>query len=444
MSVKSLRSTVLMASNVPLLNQVTVQGANAYTFGTDLISWDETNVYTMTQVASDFGHPISHGGPEQMRFKCGNSSVGVFDFGLLFSCFVGITTAFAEAGVSLPAAREDTTTPGIDIVWFGNYGIVYSRQHNLIVPLRSSDIQNACRFEAVTASCFTDVRKFAVRREGLNLVLLTEKQEQLCIVRIPLGIQRAYPKLFDDDPTNDYDVDDPSTPWDERSQLGSLITGSINLTDAETMVAKYSENSVLDTVVVREDLMCKPTKRYNSTQELFGSIAYTDKHSIALAVNFRNNLFVYQPWFSVTAGEKGIEVDATPNFSAFFNVTDECKRIARYASTVTAVPLSAAEFDMNVFDRVKDAFYNLELPRIKFASAFGKVVIPEPVLVNSMTSRSGENIYCIVPVGAIGNNLICKDAMGNLVTMEMRETSEGVWDPWGYDTAFYDITGVIS
>ena len=106
MSVKSLRGTVTNASNVPLLNQVTVQGANAYTFGTNLISWDEINVYTMTQVATDFGQPVSQGGPTQVRFKCGNSSVGIFDFGLLFSCFVGIATAFAESGVSLSAVRE--------------------------------------------------------------------------------------------------------------------------------------------------------------------------------------------------------------------------------------------------------------------------------------------------------------------------------------------------
>lgn len=442
MPVKSLRGTVMTASNVPLLTQVSVRGANNYTIGTNMLSWDETNVYMMSQIASDFGQAVANGGPDQMRFKCGRADIGVFDFGLLFSCFLAISTAYAESGIGLSTSQEATNIPGLSVVWFGNYGIVYGRQHNLIIPLRSADIQRACKYEDVWSENFTDVRKFAVRREGLNLILMTEQEEQLCFIHIPVGIQKAYPSLFSGE---DAVVgENMSSAWDERSQLGSLIHSSVNLTDAEATVNRYKENAVLDSVVVRDDLMCTPTTRYNNTQELFGSIAYTDKGVIALAVNFRNNLFVYQPWYgSEDAESSGILVDSSPKFQEFFNVTEECQRIARYADTVTVVPLGAAEFDVCVFEKVKEAFYEMRLPRVQFASAFGKVVIPEPVLVSSLTSQSGESVYCIVPVGTIGTHIVCKDTQGRLSTIEMHQNSDGDWTPWGIDTAFYDITGVI-
>lgn len=407
-----------------------------------MLSWDETNVYMMSQIASDFGQALSKGGPDQMKFKCGRAEIGVFDFGLLFSCFLGISTAYAESGISLSTAHEVTNLPGISVVWFGNYGIIYSRQHNLIIPLKSADIQRACKYEDVWSENFTDVRKFAVRREGLSLVLLTEQSEQLCFLPIPVGIQKAYPNLFAT--TETVTEDEFVASWDERSQLGSLIHGSISLTDAESTVNRYKENAVLDSVVVRDDLMCTPSTRYNNTQELFGSIAYTDKGAIALAVNFRNNLFVYQPWFGGDEAEdSGIMVDSSPRFQEFFNVTEECQRISRYADTVTVVPLGAAEFDVTIFERIKRAFYEMQLPRVQFASAFGKVVIPEPVLVSSLTSHSGESAYCIVPVGTIGTHIVCKDTQGRLKTIEMHKNAEGEWTPWGLDTAFYDITGVI-
>ena len=110
------------------------------------------------------------------------------------------------------------------------------------------------------------------------------------------------------------------------------------------------------------------------------------------------------------------------------------------------VPLTAAEFDAEVFERVRNAFFDMELPRVQLASAFGRVVVPEPVLLSALSSASSDTIYCIVPVGTIGNNVICKDFDGILTLMELlpeEDSVPGSWRPWGFDTYFYDITGVL-
>lgn len=434
MGVQNLRSVVINASSASLFTPVTVRGTNIYTLGTNMLSWDESNNYTLDGIAATFGQAVQANNAEQLMFKCGDTNIPAFDFGLLFTCFTAIVGAYTEQGTSVFTQKCDTSVPEIDITWFGNNAVIYCRERSLIIPLKSADVQNACRYNKVKVENFTAVENYYFTREKLMMSLQSERGELLCTFPIPLTVQRAFSNLFDDDPTNDYVVDDPATPWDERSPLGSLIANSVNITSAEETAKKYQERSVLESVVVRSDLICTPTQRYKTPKEFLGSLCYSDKGVIALAVNFRNSLFVYQPWFT---GEmpSTMQVDSNPKLSEFFNVTEECKRIERFAQSVTVAPLTAAQLDVSVFERIKDAFYNMELPRLAFASIFGRVVIPETELLKALGTFAGENVYCIVPVGAIGTNLICKTPAGRLYAMTGMA--------WNFEEAFYDITEVV-
>lgn len=434
MSVQNVRSIAKGASTASLISPVAVRGYNNYTFGTNLLVWDETNSYTLERIASDFGQPVGGGSTGNPMFRCGESAISAYDFGLVFSCMAAIVGAYTESGASVFTEHCDTSVPEVDVAWFGNNAVVFCKERNLIIPIKSADVQNACRHRKVQLENFVDTRVFQLTREKFSFLLDTAKGEALCRISIPLFVQKAFPSLFDSDPTNDVVSDDPNTPWDERSALGSLIASSVNLNSAEDTAQKYRDRVTLESVVVRTDLIFEPKVRYNSVTEFLGSLCYSDKDVIALAVNFRNNLFVYDPWFD-GVGESIVQTDANPQFDKFFNVTEECKIVERFAQSVTNVPLTAAQFDVSVFEKVKSAFYEMELPCIKLASAFGRIVVPESVLVKGLSSMSGESIYCVVPVGVIGNDVICKNERGKLEAI--------VRAPWLNDDALYDITEVI-
>ena len=425
---------MLSAARASLLNPVKVHGANTYTFGTNVLSWDNTCTYTLQTVAEDFGEASSVPGSTAMQFKCGESYVGTFDFGLLFTCFVAINSAFIEQGESVSTHAQETSTNDIGVVWFGSNAIVYSKTRTLVIPIKSTEIQSICRMVPVEVACFTTVDKYTIKREYTQFSVYSKQGEAVCTFHVPDFIKRTYPNLFDDDPSNDEIVDDPATPWDERSGLGSLIAGSIHMTSAEAMFERYEASTTLESVVVRSDLMCEPHTRYSTTEGFFGSLCYMPEDIIALVVNCRGNMLVYRPWFT---GDKpsGIQVTMHPQLSEFYDVTAECKLISQFAKTVGVVPLTAAQFDISMFEKVKQAFYDMELPRFKLASAFGRVVIPESVLAEALCTSTGESAYCIVPVGSIGKNLVCKTATGGLDALRNMR--------WPMDGYFYDITEVV-
>lgn len=429
------RATANSASAVSLFNLVDVRGYNTYTLGTNIISWDESNNYTLDYVARDFGQPLVVNDVANTLFKCGDSAINAFDFGLLFSCFAAIVGAYAETGSSVMTERQESSVDDIDIVWFGDNAIVISKIKNIIVPVKSSIVQEVCSLSRIKVDNFVDTRSFYLSRENNNFIVDAEDGTEICRFPIPLIVKRTFPNLFSDSGFSKYAVeDDPNTPWDERSALGSLIANTTNLMSVEEAIARYrSEQVSLESVVVRSDLMFVPSTRYNSVEEFLSSVCYTDKGIIALAVNFRNNLFVYKPWFA-SDSDAELRVDANPKFDEFYNVTSESQHISRFAQSVVARPLTPAEFDVSVFERVKDSFYNFELSRIKLESAFGKIVIPESVLVQGLTGSSGEAMYCIVPVGLVGEVLVCLTSDGGLTTMTQLD--------W-LSESFYDITEVI-
>lgn len=437
MSIHNIRSIVNSAAGASLSGIASVRGFNTYNFGTNLLSWDESNNYTFTRVAKDFGQVVSNSGVDgtsSSMFVCGDSSVCAYDFGLIFSCITAIVGASTESGMSVQVDAQDTTDFGVEVVWFGSNAVVYGRDCNIILPIKSADVKNASSYKKVTLENFVDTRTYILTREGNMFVIDGSDGSAFCKLKIPEFVKRMLPAAFISDGVVLPLVDDPNTPWDERSPLGSLIANSISVTSAEETIKRYKENVTLESVVQRSDLLFTPSIRYNSVDEFLGSLCYTDKDVIAMAVNFRNNLFVYETWFTGDR-HQDIQTDASPHFDKFYNVTEACAQIERFAASVTNRPLSMAQFNVSVFEKVKDAFFNLELPRIKLVSTFGRIVIPESVLVRSVGSALGESIYCVVPVGVIGSNVICKTDSGALESL--------VNPSWLYDDALYDITEVV-
>lgn len=433
MSVQNIQSVVESAANATLFTTVTVKGRHTYTFGSNLVSWDGANSYTMKDIAKNFG-AVEMDENNEYVFRCADAKLNAFDFGLLFTCFTAISAAHVGQGASIYTLREDTNVSEIDVTWFGNNAVIYSKERNLIIPLTNAIIHNACKHEHIRVENFVDIRKFTLRRERLRLVLDTDRGEAVCNFAVPDFVQRSYPHLFNDDPSDDLGFDNPNTPWDDRSALGNLIARSMGRTNAEEVRQKYQTKILLDSVVVRDDLIFRPEKRYSSSKEFIGSICYSDKEQICLAVNLRENLFVHQPWFTGDLPSR-IQVEPNPKLVDFYNVTEECTIIERYAHTVTNRPLTASEFSLEVFEKIKCAFYDMKLPRLHLAGCFGKVVIPESVLMQGLASTTGDVIYCIVPVGVIGRNVICKTSGGKLSAMKNIPTSE--------EEGFYDITEVL-
>jgi len=437
LATKGIGTEALAASNVYLLSPVSVKGVNNYTIGTNMLMWDESNSYSIEQIAPTFGQVLrgSDGSVASTMFKCGNAGIPVFDFGLLLSCFTAMAMSKIELGASVPTECHETSGKGISAVWFGNNAVVYGVRAHVLVQLSSSNVQRACKFEYVSVASFVDTRKFVLSRQDNMLTLDTDKGEGICTFPIPVSVHRSFPTLFGGDAV--VIEDDPNTPWDEASPLGAVIASATVATNAAETVKRYRSQSPLGSVVVRSDLMFTPEKRYKDASEFIGSLCYTDKQEVALAVNLRSNLFVYQPWFNGGLEEsERLKVVPSPKFSEFFNVDDECQKIMRFAKTVTVRALTPAQLDYKMFERIKDAFYDMKLPRLQFASALGKIVIPEVTLIPGLDSTAGENVYCIVPVGSIGANVIVINSEGELATMR------GM--PWGLDEYFYDITEVIN
>lgn len=438
MSTQNIRKDALSASNVFLLSSVTFQGVNKYTLGTDMLVWDESNSYSITQIAPTFGQIIQGGPGTPVTFRCGNAGISVFDFGLLLSCFTAMSMAHLELGTGVPVELVPTSVPGVEAMWFGNHGIIFGLRHNLLVPIASGQAQRACKNEKVDVASFIDSRRFVLKRTETHFALDTAAGEGVCVFSVPTSIKRSFPALFSTVP-----MEQPTgfgQSLDETSPLGAMIASASVAHSVQEVLAKYKEQTSIDSVVVRSDLICQPTQRYTSAESFLGSLCYTDKHDITLAVNMRSNLFVHRPWFAGKEdgreNDEDIQVTPSPKLSEFYDAREECERIMRYAKTVTVRPLTAAKFDFSVFEAVKAAFFEMRLRRLPLASSLGKIVIPETTLLAGLESTAGENIYCIVPVGALGENVIVINTEGELSVMRN--------GTWGTDEFFYDITEVVS
>ena len=320
-------------------------------------------------------------------------------------------------------------------VWFGNNGIIYSINGAIVLPLKHMDIRSALCWEPVTVRNFVNEQKYTVKREGSSFLVEDSKGVVLCRFDMPRQIKAAYPTYFDGDPSNDKFLNLPDTEWDDSSELGVVLGESRGFADWSATAAKYRDMVDMKSIVVRDDLICQPTKRYSSPQEFLGSICYTEMGTIDLAVNLRGNLYVYKPWFDDDNSITNIHVREAPALEAFFNVTAECGRISLFAKTVTTAPLPVAKIDQNLLEKIKAQFSALRLSRVNLHGALGRNVVPESALAVALSKNSSSNLFCMCPVGAIGDRVIVKQSDGSVTSVK-----PSGWDIGG---AFYDITEVI-
>ena len=439
MARNSITNTVLEASRVLLSHTIKLHGVNTYIISSDFISWDATHSYKISDIAVNFGTRVTPSqsaviGSRDTGFACGNGDISAFDFGLLYTAFTAMVMAKIELGTNFPVFSDNTSKQGIRAIWFGNDAIIYSTEYNLIIPVKNADIETACGGHRVQVNNFCSKDTYVLDRENKMFYFTRPTGELFFTINIPECVVKTYFTHFKGSSSGDTGV--VNVGWEEDSPLGALIDKTDTRSECMSILEKYKLSPPIASIVSRDDLVVDLTDKYVDTSNFFGSVCYTDKHEIVIAVNFHRGLFVYYPWFKSAAGqEDDIKVDPSAKFPEFYNVTEGCNRILRYVGTVVNRPFTSAQMDSNVFNLIKESFLNMKLARVPIQAAFGRIVIPEEILLNELIGGVGESLFCIVPVGIVGQNLVCITSE-NVVTAV---TPSG----WDLSSAFYDITEVI-
>lgn len=436
MSMNSISAKVMTAASVPLAGPIRVYGVNTYTISTDFISWGEGHNYTLSEIAEDFGMRTT--GVGDRVFACGNDKITVYDFGLLFTVFTAMSSAQAELGSNFVVSETEASREGVHVLWIGNDAIIYSVANNVILPVDDADIERICSGERLECSNFCTKDRFIIDRERVEIFVVTAtKHELFCRTRISDATQRSYPKHFSQPEEGAQDV---LATWDVDSTLGRLIASTDKKLPTKSAFKNYKKRGMSEDVSVRHDLVVSPDSPYNGLEtpegirQMLGQICYTDKDEVVIAVNHHAGLFVYSPCFPGDSFD-GLLVDGAPDLQKFHEVSAECERIMRYAKTVINTPLTSAQLDIKVYNNIATALMDEKLPRISFQAGLGRVIIPESVLESTFDIGFGADLFCIVPVGVVGEVVVCKTASGNLEAVYPRG--------WTISEAFYDITEVV-
>lgn len=430
----NIRTTVQNASKVALLKPLSVVGNNEYKLSTDFICWDEINQYCLSSIYQNFGQTVT-----PSTFACGSAAISAFDLGLLYSVFTSMHSAYIEEG---GAIKTDfiSNADNIHVSWMGKHCVIHSAGTNIIIPITSSDMNAiVANGRKLCMRNFADRREFYVSVTGTSMTLDNSDGTHFTSTNLPEYILRLYSDFLDKKSSA---VSTVNEFWDDDSMLGNLIANSRDCSDIEQAFSVYQNKTTVDSVVVRNDLIFEPSKRFQSTEEFLGSLCYTDNDTVVLAVNCRNNMFVHCKWFSGVENPP-LAVMMSPNFNSFFNVNEECELVTVFANTVGTVPPSPAEMTIEVFEKIRDAFLRTELPRVQLQSAFGHVVIPEPFLVHALIHNSWDTLNPILPVGKIGKSIICKSFTGTLASYNVSSVVNPNDYVWGEGDYFYDISKVV-
>ncbi len=437
MATNSIESTLVAAGDVVLSAPVRVHGNNLYIISSDFISWNDIHSHTISDIATNFGRRVS--GQGDKIFMCGDDRITVYDFGLLYTVFTSMNTAQAELGVNFPIEENDTSRESLHALWLGNDVILYSATLNLILPIDNAQVQSACMGERLECGNFCNKDKFYVERERMELFVTDiQRKELLCRFRISNSAQVSYAKCFEEESAKQ---NKDQVAWDPDSVLGHLVASAGERIVPSNIFKKYKNKSLSESVTARSDLFVTPERTYEDVQtreglqKMFGNITYTDKDEVIIAVNHRAGMLVFCQCFTGDIDD-GLQIDPTPNCDKFFDVTKECEGIIRYASTVVTRPLTAAQLDIRVYNALGKALINMELPRISFSASLGRVVIPESILESAFEDGFGADLFCMVPVGVVGESIIVKTAEGNLEAIYPRG--------WEITEAFYDVTEVVA
>lgn len=425
-----IRGVALKASNAILGGSIRIKGKREYILTSNSL-WDGSVLITLAEAASTFGIRASERGASgEVLMQCGPMNIDVFDFGLLYSAFSAIVMATSELGGEVSVSTVTSTDGEYEIAAFGNDLVIYSVSKGLIIQAGNRDIFTVCRKRSVVLQGFSVNEEFVLSLDGHKFVLSTHGGEFLCRFPVPEYVAESYRTVFEGEVL----ADDPTTPWDERSMLGGLIAVSDERQDVNRALENYQVSS-LSNAQSRTDLICEPVKKFATPEAIYGSWAYSDKREIVMPISNHNGLLTYTTSLSLMTDEPEIKYYIQPDLSQFYDVSAEFEQINRFVRCVKNLPLTAAQLDGTMFQKIRTAFLGMQLERLKLAQAFGKVVIPESVMVRELGNTAGDALYCIVPLGMIGEQLVKLDSAGRLVTERPSD-----WEPSG---AFYDVTPLI-
>ena len=436
MAANAVSAKVLSAAGVTLARPFSVHGMNTYTISSDFISWNDSHNHTISDIAEDFGKRTSGSG--EKIFTCGDDKISVYDFGLLYTVFTAMTAAQAELDEGFITTETVASREDVRVLWIGNDLILYSPGNNLILPIDNGELERICSGERLECSNFCTKDRYSIDRERVELFITDLQHKELfCRLRISAETQKCYSKYFEQPTT---ETKKSLATWDLDSMLGRLVNAVDTKLPARDAFLKYKKKGLIESLGKRGDLFVSPSQTYSDLKtpedlkKFFGSVCYTDKDEAVIAVNYRAGMFIYSPCFPGDTFE-GLQVDTSPNLDKFYDVSVGCERIMRYANTVICRPLTPAQLDVRVYNMIASALMHTELPRIPFSSCLGKVVIPESVLESAFEDGFGADLFCLVPVGVVGEIVVCITSAGKLESVYPRG--------WSTKEAFYDITEVV-
>lgn len=458
MANNAISSAVNDAARASLVTPLKIYGSDVYTLSSNYLTWGDTHGIALTALAPTFGDQvISEENPNETVFILGDSTISTYDFGLLYSMFLTLSLAYAEQGVSVSVHETNTTKAGIHAIWLGSACMVYSSNlaEPLILMFSIQDTQELMKSKPIEVDNIYTGDTYIIEREMQELFITNKKNKAiLCKFILSNYVISTYKKFLEEKPLSikeSVPVVQPKVA--PNSILGMFIAKSSKYPDLKTVMKKYQEQGIMDDLSnIRDDLFIEldtpwdvdsiqtPTDSPNEVlnrpdiSKYYGTIAYSDKSELVIIVNNHTGMLVYNPCF-YNSDYSGILTENNPDFSQFYDVTQGCERIMRYCNTVLNLPVSSAKFDPSVFNLVKNAYMELKLPRISFQSSLGKVVIPENILETAVKSNSIAGIFCMVPLGMIGDIIIVKSSMGNC--------QEITPDTWSINEAFYDITEAV-
>lgn len=433
-----LKIVVANAATVQIKEPVTFAGFNTYTLASNYLSWDSAQTYRLTDIANTFGDiqnnlAITTSTIRNAKMVCGSDTITTFDFGLLYCIFCAMNWAKSETDSLISIVNKEGMSRNFTAIWINCYLVLYSIKHNYILPITTSDLVKVLRWENTTVKGFTDNQTYTLSREGDSVMLFDSRGNFLGSFEFSDKVRSTYKRYFGTVDNNVNPEDVGILPDSPLSEMLMQNKGEANLND---IFAQYAEQSYIGNAVNREDMIFTPTTRYKSLETFFGSNAYTDKGKLIMPVNWRNGLLIYTPWFGHNDMDDQPEIltSTQSQLNEFYDVTDECSKIAQFAVAIKARPQASYTIQQSTLMDIKDQFFDMKLQRLSFAGAIGKVVIPEEVLYNALVRDNCSEIFTVLPIGAIGNNIVVISPSGSIEVSDEQLTLKGF---------YYDVSEVV-
>ena len=424
---------ILEAAKAELASTAVVHGTSDFKVSSNLIAWDYKAVQ-MTEGATNFGMPIQTTGNSK-SYMFGQEMLSLFDLAIVYMTCKCIAAASASTGKPLETEEAASSNESVKATWFGNSLLISSIDRKLVTHIEPGELVRLIQRQCFSVANFIKSESFRIGLNGTLVTLDTSDGESIATIGLAKHIIEQYRAVLC--PVNRFPVvDDPTTEVDETSELGALLSAIEVDTNINAIFEQYAQIKRKDGENIRTDLIFNEPSVYQSADNMFGSICYTDHDEAQVGVTLRNGMFVGRPWFKERGVDpKVLKVNTDPDLHKFRDITDACIHIGHFAQSLNRSAPNLAEFDLITFKKIQDAFIAMRLVRLPAAETFGRLVISEKALQRELNNVPNNDLICYLPVGIINRRLVVKDSMGNLALLPVSEDLT--------NTYFYDITTII-